>query len=90
MNNYLGARLLWTHIDQFLRGISRNGTPGVADLRGMVEFFDLHHVRPADVAEALEVVGRGDAATVAEYVREHPELQSWYANAPKLTATPAG
>lgn len=80
MQNYLGARLLMVHIDQYLSGASPGGVAGMAD------FFARHHVRPADVANALEVTGRGDAATVAQYVSEHPELKGWYDITPSLTA----
>ena len=80
MPNYLGARLLMVHIDQYLAGISPGGPAGMAD------FFQRHHVRPEHVTEALEVSGRGDAATVAQYVSEHPELAAWYSNTPTLSA----
>ena len=80
MQNYLGARLLMLHIDQFLTGVSPGGNVAMAD------FFQRHHVRPADVVSALEVTGRGDAATVAQYVSEHPELAEWYSTTPTLKA----
>lgn len=80
MQNYLGARLLMVHIDQYLTGVTPGGDVAMAD------FFARHHVRPADVVEALEVAGRGDAATVAQYVSEHPELKAWYDITPTLKA----
>jgi hypothetical protein len=80
MQNYLGARLLMVHIDQYLTGVTPGGDAAMAD------FFQRHHVRPADVVNALEVTGRGDAATVAQYVSEHPELKAWYDITPTLKA----
>ena len=80
MPNYLGSRLLMVHIDQYLSGAASGGVAGMAD------FFQRHHVRPADVIEALQVAGRGDAETVAAFVREHPELADWYSVTPTLTA----
>lgn len=80
MPNYLGSRLLMVHIDQFLSGSAPGGDKAMAD------FFQRHHVRPADVVNALEVTGRGDAATVAQYVSEHPELKAWYDITPTLKA----
>lgn len=76
--NYLGSRLLMAHIDQYLDGRSPGGPAGMAD------FFARHHVRPADVVEALQVSGRGDAATVEQYVKENPELAAWYSVTPRL------
>jgi hypothetical protein len=70
--NYLGSSLLMAHIEQYLDGRSAGGPAGLAD------FFQRHHVTPSDVVHALEVTGKGDAATVAWYVSEHPELNEWY------------
>jgi hypothetical protein len=86
--SYLGARLLMIHIDQFLVGNSRDGMPGVPDHLGLADFFKRHHVRPADVVEALQATGRGDAETVRQYVDEHSELAEWYSVPPPLAPKP--
>lgn len=83
MANYLGSRLLMIHIDQYLSGVSPGGAAGMA------EFFMRHHIRPADVATALEVAGRGDAETVRIYVEDNPVMNSWYHVTPGLAPAQA-
>jgi hypothetical protein len=79
MPNYLGSRLLMEHIDQYLDGRAPGGVAGMGD------FFGRHHVRPDDVVEALQVAGRGDFETVAQFVHDHPELKDWFTRSPRLT-----
>ncbi len=72
MTTYLPPDRLMQHIDQYLDGRSPGGNAGLA------AFFAQHHVTVADVVRALQVTGRGDAATVEWHVAQHPELQAWY------------
>lgn len=84
MPHFMGNARLIEHILQFIDGRSAGGDVAMAD------FFARLNVTVDHVIEALLATSRGDAETVSRYVNEHPELQVWYANAPKLTATPAG
>ena len=72
MSTYLPPDRLMQHIDQYLDGRSPGGNAGLA------AFFAQHHVTVADVVRALQVTGRGDAATVEWHVAQHPELAEWY------------
>ena len=82
MRHFLGDRLM-VHIDQFLNGIDAGGDAAMA------RFFERLNVKPEHVVEELIRAHRGDAETVATYVREHPDLAEWYSSGPAST-TKAG
>lgn len=80
MPHFMGNDRLIAHILQFIDGRSPGGDVA------MVDFFDRLNVTVDHVIEALLATNRGDAATVAQYVSEHPELKAWYDITPSLTA----
>jgi hypothetical protein len=80
MAHFIGNDRLMTHIMQYVDGRSPGGAAAMAD------FFVRLNVTVDHVIEALLATRMGDAAAVATYVAEHPELADWYANAPALTA----
>ncbi|MEY2654792.1 MAG: hypothetical protein RLZZ524_1820 [Pseudomonadota bacterium] len=81
MAHFIGNDRLMTHIMQFVDGRSPGGAAGMAD------FFVRLAVTVDHVIEALLATRMGDAAAVAAYVTEHPELQAWYAAAPPNNQT---
>ena len=80
MPHFMGNARLIEHILQFIDGRSPGGDVAMTD------FFYRLNVTVDHVIEALLATNRGNAATVAQYVSEHPELAEWYSTTPTLKA----